>query len=128
MSLIPSEQELLTEFNGRISSENMEKQSGWIVPTFENSWVNYVAGFATAGFFKDTLGFVHLRGLVKNGTVNTIIFTLPVGYRPALNLIYATVASNTFARITVYTNGEVKQAVGDNGFQSLDGIIFKAEA
>ena len=57
-------------------------------PAFANSWSNFGSGFDTAGFYKDALGIVHLKGLVDGpagaGTGSgTVAFTLPEGYRPA---------------------------------------------
>lgn len=58
-------------------------QQAWQAPSLLNSWANYGIGHNPAGYFKDTLGIVHLRGLVKDGTVGQAIFTLPTGYRPS---------------------------------------------
>jgi hypothetical protein len=50
-------------------------------PAFQNSWAN-AAGSAPVAFRKDSAGVVHLHGGTANGTNNTTILTLPVGYRP----------------------------------------------
>lgn len=52
-------------------------------PGFLNGWVNYGGEWETAGFRKDANGYVHIKGLVKAGTINAAVFTLPPGYRPA---------------------------------------------
>ena len=52
---------------------------------FSNSWVDYgktTTEWCPASYWKDQYGFVHLRGLVKSGTLAQAIFTLPTGYRP----------------------------------------------
>lgn len=100
--------------------------SGWIAPTFTNSWVNYGFGFNSAGYRKDALGYVHLRGLVKNGTVNTAIFNLPAGYRPEAQELFMSMQNNTIGRIDVNIVGNVLHSVGANTFVQLDGITFKA--
>lgn len=53
----------------------------WRVPVLGNSWVNFASGWAVAGYKKEN-GLVMTKGLIKNGTLNTSIFTLPVEYRP----------------------------------------------
>lgn len=57
-------------------------------PAFENSWTNIVAPANTFGnvqYAKDhRTGIVYLRGGAAGGVVNTTLFTLPVGYRPAV--------------------------------------------
>lgn len=55
--------------------------SAWIAPTLLNSWAN-TPGLVPAGFMKDSLGFVHLRGRLGGGTSGTMAFVLPAGYRP----------------------------------------------
>lgn len=101
--------------------------SGWTAPTLTNSWVHYGAPFSTPGYRIDALGYVHLRGLLKSGTVNLAMFTLPAGYRPESQLIFSTICNNAVSRIDVTTAGVVIQSGGSsNAFQSLDDIIFKA--
>jgi hypothetical protein len=54
-------------------------------PAFQNSWQNNAMttyGYP-AGFYKDRLGVVHLRGRITSGSANNAIFQLPPGYRPA---------------------------------------------
>ena len=57
-------------------------QQAWQAPTLLNGWTNYDATtWDPVGYMKDSLGFVHLRGFVKGGTISTgtIVFKLPVG-------------------------------------------------
>lgn len=104
-------------------------QEAWIAPTLTNSWVYYGAPFSTAGYMIDSLGFVHLKGLLKSGTVNAAMFTLPAGYRPERQMIFATICNNAITRVDITTAGVVIQSAGvSNAFQSLDGIRFRAYA
>lgn len=43
--------------------------------------VNDGEGYAKASYKKE-YGVVHIKGLVKSGTIGSPIFNLPVGYRP----------------------------------------------
>lgn len=54
-------------------------------PAFENGWINYDndTRYLNARFRKDGDGYVHMQGLVEAGAANTVVFTLPAGYRPA---------------------------------------------
>ena len=98
-------------------------------PAFENNWVNFNAPTnETAGFLKDPFGFVHLKGLVKSGTVGTVIFTLPAGYRPSLAKIVAASGSDVATRdntVTLLVTGTVTANCATNTYFSLDGITFK---
>jgi hypothetical protein len=55
-----------------------------IAPPFQNSW-DGVAGKAPVSFFVDSNGIVYFRGIltIPGGvTYPSVVFTLPVGYRP----------------------------------------------
>lgn len=103
-------------------------------PAFSNSWVNYdTTNWGYAAFMKDSLGIVHLRGLIKNGTVSTVAFTLPAGYRPSgAKYIFLTSTNTTvFGRTDVLTDGGVQVAAwgqGGNGWLSLANVKFRAAA
>lgn len=106
----------------------------WITPTLLNSWVNYGAGYDPAGYLKDPLGFVHLRGQIKSGTVNSTVFVLPVGYRPSGQNQFANVdngGGGTYGTVAaVYVDGAGTVSIfGSQAptFATLSGITFLAE-
>ena len=101
--------------------ENFREVGSANNPAFQNSWVNYDLGWDTAAFYKDPYNVVHLKGLVKSGTINTAIFTLPQGYRPASTLIFPVIAGgNTIGRVDILANGDVQHLIGNNAFFSLN--------
>jgi hypothetical protein len=106
-------------------------QPAWIAPTLNGVWANYGSGYAPAGYYKDALGVVHLRGLVASGT-STLVFTLPAGYRPEYHQVFAGRVSisavESTARVDVRSDGEVwlNVAFGAADFLSLDHISFRA--
>lgn len=120
----------------------------WIAPTLANGWINYGSGFSDAKYMRKN-GIVYLKGLIKSGTVGTAtpFFTLPVGYRPADQKLFAALnggvvsgaasagtahthtTANTAARVNVMPSGQVNlEGTGTNVFVSLDGISYPAEA
>lgn len=105
----------------------------WTAPTLLNSYVDFGTGYAIAGYMKDACGFVHLRGLVKNGTAGATIFTLPTGFRPAYNMIYPgyiddiSGGSYPLGFVRVDSNGNVYAKTGGNNDVGLDYISFYAE-
>lgn len=115
----------------RLKAELDRRQTSeaWIAPTLLNSWTNLGAPYAGAGYYKDPLGRVHLRGVVKNGTSGegVAIFILPTGYIPANRHMFASIGgANSLARIDVETTGRVSATVvSNNTFLSLDGISFR---
>ena len=105
-------------------------QEAWIAPTLLNSWVNHSADAQPASYFKDEFGFVHLKGLIKNGvTTNaTVLFILPVGYRPQFNTYFIVQDSDGFANIFITSAGNVGiQNNAVNPWLSLNGISFRVE-
>lgn len=78
-------------------------------PAFVNGWSNYGdAGFGASGFRKTADGLVVMRGLIAGGTTAVTAFTLPVGYRPNLNLIFSTMADGTPCEMRIFPGGEVQ--------------------
>jgi hypothetical protein len=95
----------------------------WTAPTLTNSWSNY-ASFAAAGYKKTADGTVHIKGLVRNGTVSATstgnIFTLPTGYRPSELRMFTVVSSTGTGRLDVNTDGSVRAVTGSNTYFSLE--------
>ncbi len=59
----------------------------WIKPDLANGYSNTAGGFDVAGYHKDALGYVHIKGSLTHvaGTAAaTTAFTLPKSYRPLL--------------------------------------------
>lgn len=104
--------------------------TGWIAPTLVNGWANYGVNWATSGYRR--IGpLVVLRGLIKNGTIPGLAFTVPAGYRPAANQErhIATFSNAALGGVRVYNNGEVRVGdPGSNAWFSLDGVYWVAEA
>lgn len=106
------------------------------------SWANYGSGYNTAGFYRDSMGRVHLKGLVKwapsepgwvlaGGDCGTAaLFRLPAGYRPAATELHSVMRNNTLSRIHVLSNGNVALCESRDTYEgiwySLDGISFRA--
>jgi hypothetical protein len=94
-------------------------------PPFQNSWANFSPGvWSGAGYWKDAFGVVHLTGTIDSGTADSVAFTLPAGYTPALDDF--TVAGNaaTATSLEILSNGNViPTATGSVG---LDSVTFLA--
>lgn len=100
----------------------------WISATLQNLWVNATDDFEKAGFYKDNLGIVRLKGLIQGGiiTANTILLTLPVGYRPNKNIILLCPNNSTIATIQANVDGTISCVnVSNNVWLSLENISFR---
>jgi len=93
---------------------------------FQNFWHNFAAGYAPAGYYKDSAGIVHLQGVIAGGTDTSvnIIFTLPVGYRPKNTEMFTAYSSSGFSSVWIEPDGVISFRSGANSFFSLSGISF----
>ena len=118
--------------NGNISLTGLVLIEAPQVPTLLNNWV---AGSPGGGrgprYLKDKQGMVHIYGVVSNefGSSNTVIFTLPVGYRPSGTIIMNQAGGGPnnqsgVARLEIRSNGEVRIVANALQWISLDNISF----
>lgn len=108
--------------------EDKDKSIQWITATLINSWTNFGNGFEDAGYFKDSQGFVHIKGMIKGGTVGYVpAFVLPVGYRPTMKVTLPISTYSTawvIGSVEIKPTGEVQVFAGGNVNTCLDGISF----
>lgn len=89
----------------------IEGSANWVGVPLVNTWVD-VAG-ARAQYIRDATGGVFLRGQVSNvngAASNTLIGTLPVGYRPTQSVQFAQRAgagAGVTAALQITTNGDI---------------------
>lgn len=96
--------------------------------TFKNGWANSSSVDGPAGYAKDSLGVVHLRGLIRHGSSGTTAFVLPKSLRPKHDLyLLVYLAGGNFGPLEIHPNGSVIP-FGENPTSgtSLDGVSFVA--
>jgi hypothetical protein len=99
-------------------------------PVFQNSWVNYAAG-QVAQFRKFPDGKVKLQGYIKGGATGTVVFTLPVGYRPPDQVGFSGYCSGGACLLTVNPDGTVQVTTVTGAIAtltSLDAVEFDTES
>lgn len=94
-----------------------------MVSAFLNSWTNKGGGYADAGYQIGDDGFVEIFGVVTGGGTSSVIFTLPVGARPASAHAYP---ASGGGMVLIYASGEVSTSGVTPTTLGLDGIRFKA--
>jgi hypothetical protein len=95
-------------------------------PAFQNSWVNFGSGFQGARFRREN-GVVRIEGLVKSGTSNTAVFTLPAEYRPSAtqhHVARGNDAGDFFAQVQVSTGGDVIALPSGGGSGAIDLAVI----
>lgn len=105
-------------------------EASWITPVLGNSWVAFGAPHPPLQY--QIFGVVvRMRGFIKSGTINTVIFNLPVGYRPSAQLLFPANSSGGYAAVTVDTTGNVEvnayETGASNAGVSFDQIEFFAD-
>ena len=100
----------------------------WTPAIFANSWVNTdITTYSPAGYYKDAFNRVHLRGLISSGTVGSEAFILPVGFRPELRCVFASMSNGAIGRVDVYSDGRVIPVTpSNNAYVSIEGFSFVA--
>jgi Tfp pilus assembly protein PilV len=117
-------------------STDSETFPAWATYNLQGGWQDYASGYSPHAFTKTKENIIVLKGLIKSGpaTWDSVIGTLPVGYRPAQRLIMFT---NTYdaganpsdsgdGRIDILPNGEIHFMNGTSTWIALDGITFVA--
>jgi hypothetical protein len=107
-----------------ITKDEFEAAIVWQVPVLVNSWVNFGSGYNNAGYTKDRVGVVHLRGRIKSGTLPGSAFILPVGYRPINDNLFGVESNSAYGMVWIKSSGEVYVNNGSNVSVSLDGIVY----
>ena len=78
-------------------------------PPFQNGWTNALGDEPPLSFVRSVTGFIHLNGAFFGGGNGTVIFTLPVKYRPAKTqrFVIGTTSDTHYATYHILTTGEV---------------------
>lgn len=98
-------------------------------PAFVNGWDNFNPdAYNTLGFYKDARGIVHLKGFIsRSSTTGNTIFSLPPGYRPAKQELFASAqGANYIFTSTSQGGGGVAVSPSNATSANLDGITFRA--
>jgi len=92
--------------------ETILQQQAWQTALLNapNYWVEVGLPYNPAGYFKDSMGVVHLRGSI-NGGLNEI-FALPTGYGPAFREIHAVYGGDGISFCRISPSGVVEHTSG----------------
>eukprot|EP01084_Bolivina_argentea_P290266 498550_1 len=128
---LKQQNELITQLTKRLDKLELEQKRDdndvkmeEIALELKNNWVNYGASWETAKACK-IRNIVYMKGLVKGGQLNTVITTLPEGWRPAKYRIFGLAQNDGKAvRVNVQPNGSIYLNSAYISWISLDGIQF----
>lgn len=97
-------------------------------PLLAGSWALMGSPYAPPGYWRDDERRVYLRGALTNpgAALPSVIFTLPVGYRPPYRQVFTIATSTgTTGLLVVQQNGDVTLNTGDPAFIDLASVRFR---
>lgn len=112
--------------------------TAWATPTLSGSVTDYGAGYGGPRYFKDALGIVHMKGVLKaTATITslTTLFTLPVGFLPVEILVFQVACgigfSNLDKRLDIDSSGNAYlngTTLANGDWVSIASVSYLAEA
>ena len=100
--------------------------SGWTAVAGGVGYQNGYSAGASAPYFRLQGNRVTIRGSVQGGTGGAACFTLPTGYRPQTQMLFACPTTTGTQSITVTTGGAVEPASG-TPTSYLDSVTFQVD-
>ena len=100
-------------------------QRAWQALTLQNGWVRFDTDHPQPAAILDANGFVHLRGLLKSGTMGALVAQLPVGLRPSWHMHFAAASNGGIGVVRIDWNGNIFFTAGSNVYFSIDGLTFR---
>lgn len=100
--------------------------SGWIAPTLNSGFTGYSSPYGPIKYRK--IGnIVNIQGITNEAVANSIVFTLPVGFRPERRLVLTAQNANGLGRLDIDQAGNVRQDyVASSSWFSLNCTFFTA--
>ena len=79
--------------------------SGWITPTLNSGFSSYGDPYGPIRYRK--IGnIVNIQGITQESTI-AVVFTLPEGFRPPIDVVIAAQNNNSLARVDIQKDGDV---------------------
>jgi hypothetical protein len=121
MTCYLSDTDLLYSYNGSAWQDQLNGGT-WVdllsPGLLVNGWVPHSAS-AVPGY-RITGDVVELRGLIKNGTLGAVAFTLPVGFWPPSEQYFPAALAGGIGQLSVNTAGSVIASGASNAYYSLN--------
>jgi len=115
--------------NRAVTATKLARQPNFTDATLEAGFTNVGSGYRPAGFVKDTLGFVHLRGAMNCPAGENTAFILPPKLRPAgVEAGPMGIGGQAGGNLQVFPDGQVRPFLPSGaGACVISGFTFKAD-
>lgn len=116
--------------SGRATGTSCTTQ--WCNLTLLNGWVHYGAPFSTPQYTKTADGVVLVKGLIRSGSTNSTMASLPAGYCPREQLLMTVEAAGAWGRVDITSGAPgagctiIPSAVSGT-WTSFDSLSFYGE-
>jgi hypothetical protein len=102
-------------------------QTPWVTPALGSGWAHYGVPYGPSSYRKLN-GRVEMQGLMSGGSINVAAFTLPVGFRPSVDLCVASMANDGVGQVRVTAAGAVNPWTPSvaGGWVSISTVNFSA--
>lgn len=117
-------------FPAGVRSNGTNCDTQWCDLPLINGWTFYGGAYTTPQYTKASDGMVHIKGLIRYGSLGHVTGILPDAYCPRDRLLVTTVSLNTWGRLDVVpqTGGgcRIEANPVNNGWVSLDALSYYA--
>jgi hypothetical protein len=115
--------------NRAVTAKKLARQPNFTAATLEAGFTNTGGDFRRASFMKDTLGFVHLRGVMNCPVGENTAFILPPRFRPArIEAGPMGIGGEAGGNLQVFSDGQVRPFLPTAaGACVISGFTFKAD-
>lgn len=115
--------------NRAVTAKKLAKQPNFVAATLEAGFTNIGGGYRPAGYMKDTIGFVHLRGVMNCPAGENTAFILPPKFRPAQTEAGPMgVGGEAGGNLQVFPDGQVRPFLPSSASACLiSGFTFRAD-
>lgn len=103
---------------------NIIDLTSWQNASFLNGWRNYNSSIRDTARYIRRNNVVLLRGLVTGGSGGSYIFRLPLGYRPNVTQLMATVSAHAGATLYVQDDGYIRTNDAVSSWVSLHASCY----
>jgi hypothetical protein len=115
--------------NRAVTAKKLAKQPNFVDATLEAGFTNVGGGYRPASYMRDTIGFVHLRGVMNCPAGENTAFILPLKFRPAqIEAGPMGIGGQAGGNLQVLPDGQVRPFLPSGGGACvISGFTFRAD-
>ncbi len=108
-------------------SQPTPKLEAVIAPTLLDGWVNFGGTYQNTRYWKNAQGEIEVAVALASGTLGVVMFTLPVGYRPAARVACAGWGTGGVAEVNVHSSGSFDAGSAAGNTRVVAQITYRTD-